>query len=80
MKTKELSRGFEQLESQELDLGNCNIDVKGATAVASCRGQARFVPKVGRKTSHVENREWTFNLQRLGGTWLIESVIAVNRF
>jgi hypothetical protein len=69
-----LARAFDQLEHQEIVFDSCQIDVTGAKAVASCRGRARYVPKVGSKTTRSVPRHWTFKLQNTANAWVIESV------
>jgi hypothetical protein len=66
-----LSRAFASLESQDVSFDNCDIDVKGDTASASCRGRASYVGKVGNKQPRTEAREWNFELTRQGDDWKI---------
>jgi hypothetical protein len=66
-----LSRAFGALTSQELWFNGCTIDVAGATADATCTGQARVVPKFG-GGSETARRTWQFKLRQTGNNWLIE--------
>jgi hypothetical protein len=71
-----LARAFESLRSQELSLQDCEIDVQGATANASCRGQAQYVGKVGSGEPRIEPRTWRFELRREGEAWKIANAEA----
>jgi hypothetical protein len=71
-----LARAFDSLESQTVSFDDCQIDVNGATANASCRGQASYVGKVGRGAPRTEPRTWRFELRRDGETWKIASATA----
>jgi hypothetical protein len=69
-----LGRAFDQLVEQQLDFETCFIAVNGARATAGCGGRARYVPKVGSRSVRDEPRQWTFNLQKVNGQWVIERV------
>ena len=56
---KALGRAFDQLQQQTLEFDECAIAVTGARAVASCGGNARYVPKVGNKSPRTEARQWS---------------------
>jgi hypothetical protein len=71
-----LARAFAGLESQNVSFENCDIDVRGATANASCRGQASYVGKVGNRSTRTEARQWRFELRRDGDAWKIETAEA----
>jgi len=71
-----LARAFESLRSQELSLQDCEIDVHGPTANASCRGQAQYVGKVGSGEPRIEPRTWRFELRREGEAWKIANAEA----
>ena len=73
---KALSRAFDQLEQQDLELETCDVSVTGARAVASCSGTARYVPKVGTRKERIERRQWRFTLRQANGLWVIDSVDA----
>jgi hypothetical protein len=73
---RNLGRAFDSLEMQEFDLGACEIAMTPPRAVATCTGNARYVPKVGTRTVRSEPRRWTFRLQQRGQDWSIESVDA----
>lgn len=67
-----LARAFDSLASQTVSFDSCDIDVRGAVANASCRGQASYVGKVGRTEPRTEPRTWRFELRRDGERWTIE--------
>jgi hypothetical protein len=69
-----LRRLFDQLEQQEVVLSDCQIEVNGAQAQASCGGKASYVPKVGRKSARVVSRHWTFQLRKVDDQWAIETI------
>ena len=71
-----LSRAFDSLASQTVSLEDCQIAVNGATANASCRGQAKYVGKVGSGAARTEPRTWRFELRRDGETWKIANAEA----
>jgi hypothetical protein len=71
-----LARAFGSLASQSVSFDDCQIAVHGATANASCRGQASYVGKVGRGAPRIEPRTWRFELRRDGETWKIENAEA----
>jgi hypothetical protein len=73
---KALAKAFERLETQEIEFDRCDVIVTGARAVATCGGRARYVPKVGNKSAHVESRQWRFDLRKLNERWLIDAVSA----
>ena len=69
-----LTRAFSALQEQKFDLGNCDIWVTGASAVASCAGRATYTPKVGNRKQRSEAREWTFYLDQDDQRWSIATV------
>jgi hypothetical protein len=71
-----LARAFDGLESQSLTFENCSVSLKGEAAAATCRGSARYVPKVGSHEPRVEPRTWSFTLRKYGPEWTIESARA----
>jgi hypothetical protein len=71
-----LQRAFAGLESQRLTFNACQVDVRGATARAICRGAAAYVPRVGSREPKVEPRVWSFTLQKNGEAWQIASARA----
>ena len=73
---KALSKAFDRLEEQQLVFASCEIAVTDARAVASCRGVASYVPRVGNKDRRDDQREWEFKLSRADEGWLIDSVAA----
>jgi hypothetical protein len=72
--TKTLKRAFDQLDAQEFTFGQCETDIAGNTAIATCHGVATTVPKVGDRTPRIESRRWTFNLEKLNESWFIRRV------
>src|SRR5439155_6880800 len=42
-----LARAFDGLQSQTLTFDNCDVQLRGDVANATCRGTARYVPKIG---------------------------------
>jgi hypothetical protein len=71
-----LTRAFDGLSSQSVSFDDCQIDVQGSTANASCRGQASYIGKVGRSVPRIEARTWRFELRRDGEAWKIENAEA----
>jgi len=71
-----LARAFDSLRSQQLSLQDCQIDVDGSKANASCRGQAQYVGKVGSGEPRIEPRTWRFELRRDGDVWKIANAEA----
>jgi hypothetical protein len=72
-----LARAFEGLQSQSLTFEACEVQLRGETsAAATCRGSARYVPKIGSREPRVEPRTWNFMLRKSGAGWQIESARA----
>jgi tetratricopeptide (TPR) repeat protein len=71
---KALARAFQNLSSQQVSFDDCEIDIRGVVANASCRGQASYAPKVGNRDQRTEPRTWQFELHRDGDAWTIENV------
>jgi hypothetical protein len=71
-----LAHAFSDLESQRLNFESCDYDLRGEAATATCRGTARYVPKIGSREPRVEPRTWSFTLKKLGPDWRIESARA----
>jgi hypothetical protein len=74
-----LSRAFDSLASQDISLGNCAVDVSGASARATCAGAATWAPKVGGGGARTEPRAWTFQLAKAGADWQIVNARVQNR-
>lgn len=74
--TRALRKAFDSLEQQDLVFDSCQIAVADARAVASCRGFAWYIPRVGNKSPHDDQREWEFTLRKSGEAWLIDTVSA----
>lgn len=71
-----LARAFDGLESQSLTFDDCKVDLFGAIATATCRGSARYTPKVGAREPHVESRVWNFTLHKAESGWQIDAARA----
>jgi hypothetical protein len=71
-----LARAFNGLESQTLTFDACDVRVRGDAATATCRGSARYVPKIGSREPRVEPRVWNFTLHKDEGDWKIDSARA----
>jgi hypothetical protein len=69
---KALARAFQNLASQNVSFHDCDIDIRGSVANASCRGQASFVGKVGSREPRTEAMGWRFELRRDGDAWKIQ--------
>jgi hypothetical protein len=65
-----LARAFDGLAAQRVSLNACDVRVTGATARATCSGDATWTAKVGggRQT---QPRRWSFELRNADGTWQI---------
>jgi len=68
-----LQRAFSGLESQQLNFDDCDVQVRGLTGLATCRGTMLYVPKVGSHDPRREPRVWTFDLRKVGENWQIDS-------
>jgi hypothetical protein len=73
---KALSRAFDQLDEQTVDLQGCDVTVAGPRAEAVCTGTASYVRKVGSKAARQEPRRWRFTLRQQGNEWFIDKVDA----
>jgi tetratricopeptide (TPR) repeat protein len=71
-----LARAFDGLESQSLTFDACDVVLRGASAVATCRGSTRYVPKIGSREARTERRIWNFILHKDDGDWTIENAKA----
>ena len=71
-----LARAFAGLASQDVAFDDCQIDVVGTKANASCRGKASYVGKIGSGEQRTEARTWRFELRRDGEAWKIENAEA----
>ena len=67
-----LARAFGDLASQSVSFDTCEIDVRGATATAACRGKAHYVTKIGSQNIRTESRTVRFALTRSGEDWKID--------
>jgi tetratricopeptide (TPR) repeat protein len=71
-----LARAFDGLESQTLTFDACDVQLRGDAAIATCRGSARYVPKIGSREPRIEPRTWNFTLRKAGTEWKIDSARA----
>lgn len=74
-----LARAFSTLSSQTVSFADCRIDVEGVTALASCRGYASYVGKIGSGGTRTEPRQWRFELRRVGEEWRIQNAVVGSR-
>jgi hypothetical protein len=68
-----LTHAFRQLARQRVTFQSCGISVSGASALARCRGQAEYVPKVGPQRALMASGEWVFDLAKSDADWKIVS-------
>jgi hypothetical protein len=74
---RSLSRAFDRLEQQNVSFDACMIEVSNDDrAQATCRGTARYVPRVGSRTPRVDPRQWRFSLVKVRDEWFIGAVDA----
>jgi hypothetical protein len=66
-----LKKAFSALDAQQVTFDRCEIQVSGPTGRATCVGTAMWLPKVGGKGSHEQERTWKFLLKNAGGAWHI---------
>jgi hypothetical protein len=71
-----LARAFGDLESQSITVNNCDVSLRADTAAATCKGLARYTPKVGSRQARVESRVWNFTLRKQARGGLIETARA----
>lgn len=72
-----LQRAFDGLERQRLTFADCEIQVRGMSGLAVCRGSARYVPKIGSREPRDEPRVWRFTMRKTGeGSWHIDTARA----
>jgi hypothetical protein len=69
-----LERAFAQLERQQLVFGACTVSVAGARATAACSGNSMYVTRVGGRGARLDDRHWTFDLQKTTAGWSIAGV------
>lgn len=69
-----LARAFSTLESQAVRLGECEIEVADATAIARCQGTVRFVRAFGSRDPVSAPTGWVFRMRKAGTSWTIEDV------
>ena len=67
-----LTHAFDGLRSQSLEFEACRRRDRRVGA-RICRGQARYVTKIGSREPRAEPRVWTFRLRKDDGDWTIES-------
>jgi hypothetical protein len=71
-----LRRAFGTLQSQQLQLGKCEVTIAQNEATAHCRGSVAYVRKVGDKTPRTGLREWVFRMRKVGDAWVIDALEA----
>jgi len=69
-----LARAFDGLSSQALTFDRCDVQLHSETATATCRGTARYVPKIGSREPRTETRVWNFTLRKGGTDWKIDTL------
>jgi hypothetical protein len=74
--TRALARAFSNLSSQALSFDQCDVNVDGTQATALCRGELRYVRRVGAPTPRVLRLSWTIDLERGADRWVIASIKA----
>jgi hypothetical protein len=72
--SRALARAFRGLEEQGIAFDNCDIQVTGTSAAASCSGTVRYVTKVGSNDPRTERRRWQFTLGKVRDLWIIQTV------
>jgi hypothetical protein len=65
-----LARAFDDLASQTVTLGRCDVQMGSGSARVECAGNASWTPKVGGGTQTAQRR-WHFELRESGGAWVI---------
>jgi hypothetical protein len=68
-----LRRYRDAIQAHSLVFDACQMEVRGSSAMAICRGAARYVPKFGRREPRTERRVWSFTLNKHDGDWTIET-------
>ena len=71
-----LARAFDGLHSQALTFDVCYVRLEDDMAAATCRGSARYIPKIGSREPRIEPRVWRFTLRKSGSDWMIENARA----
>ncbi|HEX5106797.1 MAG TPA: hypothetical protein VFV95_00055 [Vicinamibacterales bacterium] len=61
-------------QTMSFDASACRIEVKGATASASCGGELRYTPRVGDTREQKVPRRWEFKLIEKNDAWVIDRV------
>ena len=74
--SKALRKAFDRLEQQDLIFDSCQIAITDVRAVASCQGFAWYVPRIGNKDPHHDQRQWEFKLTKVDDAWLLDTVSA----
>jgi hypothetical protein len=71
--TASLASAVDGLQTQSIVFDACQMEVRGSSAMAICRGAARFLVKSGKREPRTERRVWSFTLNKIDGDWTIES-------
>jgi len=72
--SRALARAFSGLSSQDLSFDQCDVSIDGPQATAVCRGELRYVRRVGAPSPHVLRASWTIDFERATDRWIIASV------
>ena len=72
--SRALARAFSGLSSQDLSFDQCDVSIDGPQATAVCRGELRYVRRVGSPTPQVLRGSWTIDLERATDRWVIARV------
>jgi len=72
---QDLAREFGQLREQQVEIHSCDLDIKEATAAATCTGVAGSAQKLGSTNLRFDDRRWVFTLKRAGDGWIIQDVV-----
>ena len=72
--SRALARAFSGLSSQDLSFDQCDVSIDGPQATAVCRGELRYVRRVGSPGPHVLRASWTIDFERATDRWIIASV------
>ena len=72
--SRALARAFSGLSSQDLSFDQCDVSIDVPQATAVCRGELRYVRRVGTPTPHVLRASWTIDLERATDRWVIMNV------
>ena len=72
--SRALARAFSGLSSQDLSFDQCDVSIDGPQATAVCRGELRYVRRVGSPAPHVLRRPGRSISNDATDRWVIASV------